>query len=279
MNPYHMRPIALLVLSCFCLSSSAQTTDRMPVLTLGTFHFTFPNLDNRKIARDDQIDVLDSPYQRQIEEIVDDLLKFKPTIVAIERQPNQQHKVDSLFQAYVQGTYHLGRGEEEQIGFRIAKAARIKRLYCVDEWGNFNETIARIVEGKDTLQAQRFESFYYHNPDSLKKSFSKPTFKELGIKKELMLCNDADQIRKSLGDYLIGIFKYEANEGDFLGVDFETGRWFNRNLKIFRNIQRIPSSTGDRLLVIYGAGHLNLLNYFFECSPEYQLADVKEYLK
>ena len=30
-----------------------------------------------------------------------------------------------------------------------------------------------------------------------------------------------------------------SQEKDFTGVDFETGRWFSRNLKIFRNIQRI----------------------------------------
>jgi hypothetical protein len=257
----------------------AQTTSKIPVLTLGSFHFNFPNLDVQKIDRVDQIDVLDPEYQKEIEAIVSDLARFKPTIIVIERQPDQQSKVDSLYQAYLKGVYRLSRREDEQIGFRLAKASVIKRLYCVDEWGNFSEKVSNIMEGKDSIRTQRFESFYFSNPDSPKKTKVKPTIKANGIRKELLLINDEQRIRESLGDYLVGIFKYEEKEGDFLGVDFETGRWFNRNLKIFRNIQRIKMSSGDRMVVIFGSGHLNLLNYFFECSPEYELVKVKDYLK
>ncbi len=279
MNRFLVKIISVIVLFWVPLFVRAQTTNKVPVITLGTFHFNFPNLDNTKIDENDQIDVLEPTYQKEIEEIVSDLLEFKPTIIVIERQPDQQFKVDSLYQEYLKGNYQLSRGEDEQIGFRLAKANALKKLYCVDEWGNFNENIAKIFEGKDSLLTLRFESFYHTNPDSLKKTKNKPTFKSIGIKKELLRINDEKRIKESLGDYLVGIFKYEVNQNDFLGVDFETGRWFSRNLKIFRNIQRIEASPSDRMVVIFGSGHLNLLNYFFECSPEYQLVDVKEFLK
>ena len=279
MNEASVKPLLVIVLSLVCMSMFAQTTSKIPVLTLGSFHFNFPNLDVQKIDRVDQIDVLDPEYQKEIEAIVTDLARFKPTIIVIERQPDQQSKVDSLYQAYLKGLHRLSRREDEQIGFRLAKASVIKRLYCVDEWGNFSEKVSNIMEGKDSIRTQRFESFYFSNPDSPKKTKVKPTIKANGIRKELLLINDEQRIRESLGDYLVGIFKYEEKEGDFLGVDFETGRWFNRNLKIFRNIQRIKMSSGDRMVVIFGSGHLNLLNYFFECSPEYELVKVKDYLK
>ena len=95
---------------------------------------------------------------------------------------------------------------------------------------------------------------------------------------ELIELNDPEHIRRSLGNYLIGHFKYEFFSNDYIGVDFETGRWFNRNLRIFRNIQRIETGPSDRILVIFGAGHLNLLNYLFECSPEYRLEEANKYL-
>ncbi len=279
MNRLLVNIISVIVLLWAPLILSAQTTNKVPVITLGTFHFSFPNLDNIKIEKNDQIDVLEPKYQKEIEEIVSELSRFNPTIIVIERQPGQQSKVDSLYQEYLKGNYQLSRGEDEQIGFRLARANGLKKLYCVDEWGNFNENLTRILEGKDSLLTQRFESFYFTNPDSLKKTKIKPTFKSIGIKQELLLINDEKRIKESLGDYLVGIFKYEVNRNDFLGVDFETGRWFSRNLKIFRNIQRIEASPGDRMVVIFGSGHLNLLNYFFECSPEYQLVDVKEFLR
>ena len=100
-----------------------------------------------------------------------------------------------------------------------------------------------------------------------------------GVLQELIKLNDAENIKKSLGNYLIGPFKYESEENDFFGVNFETGRWFNRNLKIFRNIQRIPVRAEDRILVIYGSGHMNILNLLFDSSPEYELVNTNSYLQ
>ncbi|MGB5893801.1 MAG: hypothetical protein WBG58_06450, partial [Ignavibacteriaceae bacterium] len=67
------------------------------VLTLGTFHFNFPNRDVSKIEIENQIDVLDPEYQSEIEEIVRRISEFKPTVIAIEVDPNKQSKVDSLY--------------------------------------------------------------------------------------------------------------------------------------------------------------------------------------
>ncbi|MFR5759097.1 MAG: hypothetical protein ACLUE2_15115 [Bacteroides cellulosilyticus] len=37
------------------------------VLTLGVFHFEFPNLDVQQVSEEDQIDVLSPQYQKEIE--------------------------------------------------------------------------------------------------------------------------------------------------------------------------------------------------------------------
>ena len=80
-------------------------------------------------------------------------------------------------------------------------------------------------------------------------------------------------------EYLKVPFKYEEKEGDFTGVDFETGRWFSRNLRIFRNIQRIPADSNDRILLIIGREHLNLLNWYFDVSDEFKLVSPLPYLE
>ena len=78
---------------------------------------------------------------------------------------------------------------------------------------------------------------------------------------------------------MVGIFKYETAQNKQFGPDFVTGWWFNRNLRIFRNIQRIDASKNDRIFVLYGTGHMNLLNIFFEASPEYKLLNINDYLE
>jgi hypothetical protein len=223
--------------------------------------------------------VFEPKYQKEIESIVSKISRFKPTIIVIERQPSRQHYTDSIYNSYLLGNYKLNRTEEEQIGFRLARLLGIKKLQCVDEWGTFTEKLNNIVFGNDSIEAKKFETYFELNPDSSKSFNPAPLFKTKGILAALRQNNDEENIKKSLGNYLIGLFKYESKENDFTGVDFETGRWFSRNLKIFRNIQRITTSPSDRILVIFGAGHLNLLNYFFDCSPEYRRVKTNAFLK
>jgi hypothetical protein len=272
-----MKIIFTILLIFFSAALTAQST-KPQVMTLGTFHFNFPNLDVTQIDKNDQIDVLNPRFQKEIEDIVSKISRFKPTIIVIERQPSEQHIIDSIFNQYLLDNYQLRRNEEEQIGFRLAKYLGLKKLYCVDEWGNFNEGINNIINGKDSIEAKRFETYFENNPDSSKRFKSVPIFKTKGILAALRQGNEEINIKKSLGNYLIGLFKYESRERDFTGVDFETGRWFSRNLKIFRNIQRIEANSSDRILVIYGAGHLNLLNYFFDCSPEFTRVKTNDFL-
>lgn len=261
-------------------ANTQSNTGQIQVLTLGTFHFSFPNLDVEKTEDNDQIDVLDAKYQKEIELIVDKLAKFKPTKIVIEREPEYQKKYDSLYQSYLKNNHKLSRSEDQQIGFRLAKRLGLKYLYCTDAWGEDYEDVKNLMDGKDSIERQKFEEFFYNNPDSLLLSYrnEKQIFKTQGILAELKRINTDSELSKSLGDYLIGVFKYETPVNNQFGVDFTTGWWFNRNLRIFRNIQRVDATPGDRVLVIYGAGHMNLLNIFFEASPEYELLYINDYL-
>ena len=260
-----------------------NNTGQTKVLTLGIFHFNFPNLDVVKTDNNNQIDVLDAQHQKEIQLIVDKLAEFKPTKIVIERQPKKQQVYDSLYNAYLNGNHKLNRSEEQQIGFRLAKKLGLNKLFCTDAWGTDYEKVLKVIDGNDTIAKDKFWSYFYKNPDSTLYSYrsyqnEKPLFKTDGILADLKRRNAKERIKKELGDYLIGIFKYETEDYEQLGPDYVTSWWFNRNLRIFRNIQRINATAEDRILVIYGAGHMNLLNVFFESSPEYELLDVNDYL-
>jgi hypothetical protein len=263
----------------FLLSSVWAQSQKTEVMILGSFHFGFPNLDVSKVAKDDQIDVLEPKYQKEIEDIVKRLAQFKPTIIAIEREPYKQAKYDSLYNLYLKGNYPLNRREEEQFGFRLAKQFGLKKVYCVDSWSKFNEDIEKVVDKKDTAANRQFMDFFYHNPEFKQQFLPTPIFKTQGILAELRRANDPEFVKKGLGNYLISIFKYETKENEFFGPDFVTGWGYNRNLRIFRNIQRINAKPTDRILIIYGWGHLSFLNPLFESSPDYKLVKASDYLK
>jgi len=267
------------ILSLLIATLFAQPKKQVEVLTLGSFHFAFRNLDLIKTSASDQIDVLEPKYQREIEDIVARIAKFKPTIIVIERDPDKQAKYDSLYNQYLLGKYNLVRDEVDQIGFRVAKMMKLKTLYCVNAWGRDYEVLDSVLEGKDSLENKKFMDYFYKYADTVKQYFPKPVFKTKGIRAELIQKNDPRNIKRDMGTYLIGTFKYETNNNEFFGPDFVTGWWFNRNLRIFRNIQKINAKPTDRILVIFGAGHMTLLNSFFDASPEYKLFKVNDYLK
>ncbi len=267
----------IIVLILLLTNSLVLVGQETEVLTLGTFHFNFPNLDVQKVEDKDQIDVLDVKYQKEIKSIVAKLADFKPTIIAIERIPEKQIEYDSIYDAYLKGEHKLARSEDQQIGFRLAKKMGLKKLHCVDEWGAKYPNIERIVYGNDSIAKQEFMHFFYNNPDTLKSYYSINLFKDKGILADLIDANSKENLEKILGNYLIGIFKYKTEDNPYFGADFVTGWWFSRNLRIFRNIQKIQTNSEDRILVIFGSGHMNLLNILFNSSPEYELKKANKF--
>lgn len=266
--------------SSVLLSQVREPSKKAAVMTVGVFHFNFPNLDARKIDDKDKIDVLEERYQKQILAVARALKEFRPTKIAVEADPASRKRIDSLLKAYTLGTHSLGRNEIEQLGFRLARELGIATLACVDTWGKHYDHLNYLFSDTSS-RAKAFEHYYFHNPDTVhnRKNAGIPLSAEHGIIENLLSMNDPKRIKESLAPYLIGHFKYEEQEHDYTGVDFESGRWFNRNLRIFRNIQRITENASDRILIIYGGGHLNILNYLFECSPEYELVNSEPFLR
>lgn len=262
-----------------CNYSLCQSTDIPPktrIMTLGVFHFAYPNLDAVTTNENDKISVQEEPFQSEIIAISKAMVEYQPTIIAIEQLPDQQLKIDSMYSLYKQNQFTLGKSEIYQLGFRIGKDLNLPAIYCVNDWGRHYDDIEELF--KDSIRTTDFEDYYQHSPDSIYKA-SENTKKVSSIIDELNELNEPIQLKERLSVYLLNPFKYEEQPGDFTGVDFETGRWFNRNLRIFRNIQRIPHSADDRILLIIGRDHLNLLNLFFDVSKEFEFVSPLPYLE
>jgi hypothetical protein len=275
-----MKTLAVLLCSLFITNGlSGQVTDKLPgtkIMTLGVFHFAYHNLDVVKTEKKDQISVLEEPYQSEIIAVSKAIEEYNPTIIAIEMIPERQHMIDSLFLLYKSDKIMLGKDEIDQLAFRIGKDLNLNKIHCINDFGKHYDNIVSIFE--DSLRSTKFEDYFFKSRDTI---YGRPLTgdKVSSIIDELYERNNPDNIKESLAVYLLNPFKYEEQPGDFTGVDFETGRWFNRNLRIFRNIQRIPHTADDRILLIIGAGHLNLLNMFFEISNEFIFVSPLPYLE
>ncbi len=270
----------ILVIATIILSTALHAQERShppqtQIMTLGVFHFAYPNLDAIKTSEEDQISVLDEPFQSEIISIANAIASFHPTIIAVEQTPERQAAIDSLYALYKAGSLNLGKNEVHQLGFRIGKQLNHDRIYCVDDWGRHYDNVEAIFN--DPERMQQLDAFYITQKDNIYNA-PNPDLRVTSIIETLHAKNQPEYLAERLSVYLLNMFQYEEEPGDFTGVDFETGRWYNRNLRIFRNIQRIPKTSEDRILLIVGSEHLNLLNIFFDASREYELVSPLPWL-
>ena len=239
---------------------------RPEILILGTFHMANPGRDLHNIQADD---VLAAKRQREIGELIEVLKRFHPTRVAIEADVGST-KVTQRYSDYLDGKYQLTRNEVEQIGFRLARELGHKTIYPVDEEGDF--PFGRVVNyakanGKsdqlDAWQAQ-IEKLVRAQNDYL----STHTVLET-----LELMNSDAAVSRDVGGYF-ALVPF-GDPADYAGSDL-LAMWYQRNIRIYRNLVALLESPAERLLVIYGAGHLGWLQQDAANDPGVRLRKLAD---
>jgi hypothetical protein len=248
------------------------------VLLIGSFHFAYYNLDAHKTDKNAQVDIKAKEKQQQLEELMNYIYRFKPTKIAVEGGRNSGYLV-KRYQAYRAGTQELGKDETEQIGFRLMQKFNLDTIYGVNDG-----TLAYSLESSKDSNTLRpiIDSIYkdwdFRSTDTISNLYKKwYDYKDqLALKLPLLdffkYFNSDKVLDRGLGAYLVGDFTL----GDTRGADALAMHWFSRNLRIYRHIQQIATSPDDRILVIFGQGHIQILKQLFECSPEFRLVKFNE---
>jgi len=227
------------------------------VLVLGSYHMSNPGLDAVSVKADD---VLGPKRQLEIEDLAARLVAFRPTKVAVEIPFGRDSLSNSLFRRYVAGTYALDRTEMQQLGFRVAKAAQLPRIYGVDYDLDVNLAsvmVWAITHGQSELAtaAQSLTTRLITEADSLMKH---ATVGEI-----------IGALNSARADSAHGIYLAALRVGADTAYPGATvaAQWYERNLKIASNILRLIDSPSDRVLVIIGAAHAPILRELLERVP------------
>lgn len=238
---------------------------RAKVFLLGTWHFAYPGQDAHKTADDKRVDILSHRRQTELEKVLDYLQRFRPNAVALECKPDSN--IPSRYRRFLEGKLEEKRDERYQIGFRMAKRMDLERVHCVGADSFFNDHRKQLVEmgalpegydfRSDDPVSRRYDEWYEYR-DRIQK--------QANLMESLAYMNRDDVLDAGFGSYLVGDFRL----GGHGGADALALYWYNRNLRLFRNIQQITNDANDRILVVYGAGHMQILKELFESSPEYE---------
>lgn len=244
-----VRIIAILLCSAIGSWSQNVCAGKPQVLVLGTYHMANPGRDVYNFQADD---VRAPKRQQELAELADVLARFQPTKIAIEADPDSK-TIPADFQGYLAGKHELSRNEVEQIGFRLAKQLGQKQLYPVDVEGEFPlQRVMDYAKAKD--RSQELEKMMASIGQ--KAADEDVYIKSHTVLDSLLYMNSPSSVAAG-NDFYMQLASF-GEDGDYAGPDLLTD-WYGRNIRIYSNIVKLISSQGDRILVIYGAGHLGWL--------------------
>src|SRR5690606_19128746 len=243
------------------------------LLVVGLYHMDNPGRD---VVNVDADDVLSARRQREIEAVARALAEFRPTRVAIEFPQAEQGELDERYARYRAGDGELGQSEDDQLGLRIAAMRDLPRIDAVDWNGMPPVTGIEVVDyqaGAERLGQQDFLAAMRARLKA-RSAVDQQHLQQGSVGDMLRWLNDPQRLRDSNAAY----FDYAriAGDDDYPGANW-LQFWYGRNLKIFANLTRI-AGPGERVLVIYGAGHAPLLRQFAQQSGYFEVADPLEYL-
>lgn len=259
-----------------CSVANADVQDRDPqadFLFIGSYHMGNPGRDVHNTKADD---VLSEGRQREIAEVVRLVERYRPTKVMVEAATESQDKINARFTKSCKRSRPLERNETEQLGFRIACDMGLKAVYAVD-WNDLGP-----IKDEDSVdyrkaveRHQQQKQYAEHLAIGKAESDRGQLLLDGGTVLDMLKYLNSNTFleHNARAYYRIGML---GTPSDPIGANW-VQLWFGRNLAIFNNIAR-NTDKGDRVLVIYGAGHGNYLRQLAIDSGIYRVHEPINWL-
>jgi hypothetical protein len=239
----------ILILLAISTTSQAQSGARPEILVLGTYHMANPGHDIYNMNVDD---VRSPKRQQEIAQLIEVLKKFRPTKIAIESEVGSKRRTGE-YADYLAGKFALSANEIDQIGYRLAKELAHRTIYPVDVDGDF--PMQRVINyAKANGRMENFAAIGARTGARVKAQDD--FLKSHTVLETLQYMNADSTVATDVADYFAMVPFGEPWE--YAGSDL-LAAWYQRNIRIYRNIVALAESPSDRILVIYGAGHLGWL--------------------
>ena len=258
------------------IGDTTQITKKPTIMILGSPHLAGWG--------DVKVDDMRTPKrQAELQQLVEQLIRFKPTKIAVEADTRWDTNLQSEYNAYLKDDFQLERHEIHQVGFRLAKQMGHPKVYCVDYFpsrkkdpifgDDFDWDLTDYHEFAKTHGQENFLSLP-SNEDSI---VAKDNLVDESIMDMYLRLNQPEWIRSIHKEF----FRYSRiGLGDeYPGANWFGLQWYPRNLKTFVNLTRITESADDRILLIIGAAHTYLIQQFLEESEDYIIESPLKYLK
>lgn len=247
------------------------------VMLLGIVHLDNPGRDaiNPKVPN-----VLTQQKQSELRKLRGMLADFQPNKVALEVKMKYQSAFDSLYHRFRKGrldTFSTGdfvskRSEQYQIGFKLAQKEGLKHVYAIDHQKPME--MGRVVKAAKKNDPEFLEYFKQYKKSHLVQETD--SLLQNGTLVELYRSlNTAERVDKFHEPYVRSATV--TTDSSYVGAEVTT-QYYERNLCIYANLMKV-AEPGDRIFMVFGAGHQAFLRPLLKDSPRVEFVDPMEYLK
>lgn len=247
--------------------------EKAKILLLGTFHF---KQKGGHLIDIDSGDITTDKRQRELKEVLEKLEAFKPNKIVVEGKQEKAKELSELFSQYCEKgsieSNNLLSFENEivQIAFRLGKKLNHKYIYPVDVPVDLPDDVYQYAE-KNCPRV--FEKIMKKANDI--GSYENELMQKHTVSEILKYINNPTVIDDEHSDLYLALNPIGAGEA-YYGATMLT-EWYRRNLYIFSNLQDL-AKPGDRIFVLYGAGHCKILKSFIKDYSEFEFVDPLDYL-
>jgi hypothetical protein len=162
-------------------------------------------------------------------------------------------RVTREYADYLAGRRAQSRNENDQIGYRLAKALGHRAVYAVDADGDF--PYKRLLNyAKANGLKEKFDALETATAESVKQRGE--FLRTHTVLETLVQLNSDSAVAKDVASYFA--FVPFGEPWEYAGPDL-LASWYQRNIRIYRNILALIDSPNERILVIFGGGHLGWL--------------------
>lgn len=247
-----------------------QFPEKIQVLNFGTFHMGFTTDANKE-----EFDEHDRKNQQRVHAIAEKLTDFDPTVILVEQEPKYNEKVQREYSNYVNNpdTVFQNPSEIELLAYELGRLSGTERIYGIDHKMGYNYRIGHQIDNEiDSTWYYR----YYQDP--LKHYPSVNTDRDsLSLLNKLKLTNNDRYL-----DFLMAVnadmLTHAGTKDGFEGAD-EAAKYYQRNLRMYSNLNRINLSEEDRVFILMGASHTAFFRDFMSRDPKYKMVNTFKYLR
>jgi len=246
------------------------SSEKVKVLNVGTFHMgTTPD------ASTIEFDINNKDNQKEAQAIAEMISKFKPTIICVEVPKEKEEEMNRAYQQYLRDTTIASTysGEIGLIAFEVARLCDVTRLIGIDHEMNYNYEIGSEI--KNVIDSTTIKKFYANPFVSIPEFHVDPN--SLSLLEKLQI-NNAPKYLDFLMLVNADLLAFIGTENGYEGAD-EAAKYYQRNLRIYSNLNRIPSTKEDRIFILSGGSHAAFLRDFMNRSPKYDAINTLDYLK